>query len=103
MWLSYSQPDAVTIEWLAVRRERRRRGIARGLVEEALVEAAGRSVRVVTYGGGHPVKVEAEAAREFYRRLGFEPSAEIPPKGPYGPDGTPREVLWTLWAPSTEP
>ena len=91
MLLSRSHPDAVTIGWLAVRSDHRRHGVGRALVEKAVAEAAGRPVRVVTFGEGHPMGPEAEASRMMSRRLGFKPAAEIPPDAP---DGTPREVLW---------
>ena len=45
MWLSYSHPDAVTISWPAVRREHRRRGIGRALVEEDPKPCSGVIVR----------------------------------------------------------
>lgn len=91
MWLSFTHPDAVTIAWLAVRRSARRRGVGSALVEQALGEAAGRPVRVVTYVEGYPMGAEANASRRMYRRLGFKLSVEIPPDAP---DGTPCEVLW---------
>ncbi len=91
MLLSRSHPDAVTIGWLAVRSDNRRHGVGRALAEKAVAEAAGRPVRVVTFGEGHPMGPEAEASRVMYRRLGFKPAAEIAPDAP---DGTPREVLW---------
>ena len=89
MWLSHGA-DTLSIKWLAVGKEHRRRGIGRELVAAALAEAAGRPVHVVTFGDGHPMAEEAHAALELYRRLGFEPSSEIPPDGP---DGTPRMSL----------
>lgn len=91
MLLSLSRPDAVTIGWLAVRSDHRRHGVGRALVEKAVTEAAGRPVRVVTFGEGHPMGLEAEASRTMYRRLGFKPAADIAPDAS---DGTPREVLW---------
>jgi ribosomal protein S18 acetylase RimI-like enzyme len=94
VWLSPTTHDAVSIDWLAVRSDHRRRGVGRTLVEAALEEAAGRPVRVVTFGREHPQEAEAEAAIEFYRHLGFEESTEVPPKGRRGPDGTPRQVMW---------
>ena len=72
MWLSSTNADAVTIAWLAVRREARRRGVGSALVGQALTEAGGRTVRVVTFGEGHPMNEEADAARDLYRRLGFK-------------------------------
>ena len=90
MWLSYGSADTVTLSWLAVRSAHRRQGIGRALVETALAVAAGRAMRVVTFGEGHPLQSEAGAARALYLKLGFEPTAEIVP---IGPDGTPRAVL----------
>jgi ribosomal protein S18 acetylase RimI-like enzyme len=90
MWLSQGA-DALSIKWLAVSNEYRRRGVGRALVAVALAEAAGRPVHVVTFGDGHPMAEQAHAARELYRRLGFKPSSETPPDGP---DGTPRMSLW---------
>ncbi len=90
MWLADADPDVVTISWLAVHRNDRRRGIATALVEEAFARAAGRPIRVVTFGEGHPLGAEADAARNLYVGMGFEPSDEVAPDGP---DGTPRDVL----------
>lgn len=90
MWLADADPDVVTISWLAIRPDHRRRGVATALVEEAFVRAAGRPLRVVTFGEGHPLSAEADAARKLYVGMGFEPSDEIAPDGP---DGTPRGVL----------
>jgi ribosomal protein S18 acetylase RimI-like enzyme len=90
MWLSSTNADAVTIAWLAVRREARRRGVGSALVGQALAEAGGRTVRVVTFGEGHPMNEEADAARDLYRRLGFKQSREVLP---IARDGTPRVVF----------
>jgi len=90
MWLSFVHSDALTIGWLAVRRNVRRRGVGRCLVERALGEASGGPVRVVTFGHGHPMGADADAARSMYYSLGFEHSTERPPQAP---DGTSREVL----------
>lgn len=89
MWLS-SDADTVTIAWLAVRREARRKGVGSALVEQALAEAGGRTVRVVTFGDRHPLKEESDAARDLYRRLGFKQSFEVLP---VARDGTPRVVF----------
>lgn len=90
MWLSLTNPHEITITWLAVDRDHRRRGIGSALIAKALELAEGHSVRVVTFGEGHPMSAAAEASHFFYRRLGFTPCSEVPPEGP---DGTPREVL----------
>ena len=90
MWLSFQQPDTVTISWLAVRRRFRRMGIGKALVREALSVADGRAVRVVSFGQGHPMQDAALAAVELDLGLGFQQSDE---RGPDGPDGTPRALF----------
>jgi ribosomal protein S18 acetylase RimI-like enzyme len=90
MWLSFQQPETVTISWLGVRRRFRRRGIARALVQEALSVAGDRAVRVVSFGEGHPMQDAAFAAVELYQGLGFQQSDE---RAPDGPDGTPRALF----------
>ncbi len=90
MWLTDADTDVVTIDWLAVRPDHRRRGVATALLEEAVARAAGRPMRVVTFGEGHPLTAEANAALELYVGMGFEPAHEVAPDGP---DGTPRGVL----------
>ena len=90
MWLSFTNPDVVTIAWLAVRRDARRRGVGTALVEQALSEAGGRTVRVVSFGEGHPMKEEADLARKLYLRLGFRQSNEVVS---VAMDGTPRVVF----------
>lgn len=89
--LSRRHPEVVTIGWLAVLSKHRCRGVGRALVEKAIAEADGGLLRVVTFGGGHPLPFEAEASRRMYRRMGFELADEIPP---HAPDGAAREVLW---------
>ena len=54
----------------------------------ALQEANGRPVHVVTFGAEHPGGAEAEAARDLYRSLGFQPFEHDP-----AADGTPRELF----------
>jgi ribosomal protein S18 acetylase RimI-like enzyme len=80
-----------TINWLAVRRRDRRRGVGRALVSFALGSGAD-SVRVTTFAADHP-HPEARAARELYLAMGFVPSDEKPE---FVPDGTSRdEFVWS--------
>ncbi|MEZ4860394.1 MAG: GNAT family N-acetyltransferase [Caldilineaceae bacterium] len=79
-----------TINWLAVTKRFRRRGVARALVAHALAAGAP-TVRVTTFGEGHP-HPDAALARAFYQGLGFLPIQE--PIEPVA-DGTPRvELVW---------
>jgi GNAT superfamily N-acetyltransferase len=80
------KPPLYTIGWLAVAERSRRRGVGRRLVEHALdLVQPPAEVVVTTFGAG----VEGgEAARRFYRSMGFH-SAE---PAPDGPDGQPRRV-----------
>jgi GNAT superfamily N-acetyltransferase len=52
MTLAVTDPEVVTIAWLAVPEARRRRGAGRALVQHALLVAAPRPVRAVTFPGG---------------------------------------------------
>jgi ribosomal protein S18 acetylase RimI-like enzyme len=76
------------INWLAVSKRFRRRGVGRALVTHALAGEA-LIVRVTTFGKGHP-HPDAAAARRLYQTLGFQPSDEIAEPAA---DGTPRAVL----------
>lgn len=62
--------DAVTIAWLAVPEARRRRGAGQALVQHALLVAAPRSVRVVTFPEG--------AAASLYAACGFVATDDDP-------------------------
>lgn len=76
------------INWLAVGKHFRRRGVGRALVTHALASEEP-VVRVITFGEGHP-HPEASAARALYQTLGFSPAQESVETVP---DGTPRIVL----------
>jgi GNAT superfamily N-acetyltransferase len=52
MTLATTDPEVVAIAWLAVPEARRRRGAGRALVQHALLVAAPRPVRVVTFREG---------------------------------------------------
>lgn len=78
------------INWLAVGKRFRRRGVGHALVTHALASGAP-VVRVTTFGEGHP-HPEASAARLLYQTLGFSPSQEA---AEMMADGTPRVVL--IW------
>jgi ribosomal protein S18 acetylase RimI-like enzyme len=73
-WTGPVEP-VMTLNWLAVRRVWRRRGIARALVAEAerRVAAAGaRFVQAETWPGW-------ESAMRFYQKLGYARTDELPP------------------------
>jgi ribosomal protein S18 acetylase RimI-like enzyme len=78
---------AGSIDWLAVSKRHRRRGVGRALVAHA--QAHNSELRVTTFGVGHP-HADSQAARTLYRRLGFRMRREF---GAVGTDGTPREEL----------
>jgi ribosomal protein S18 acetylase RimI-like enzyme len=69
------------INWLAVSKRRRRRGVARALVEHcfALIQPPA-VLSLVTFG---PDNQAGWPARQFYERMGFH-SAEAAPNGPEG-------------------
>ena len=89
MTCSRADAEQPHINWLAVRRDARRRGAGRALVTHAIASADGRALRVVTFGAGHPGGTEADDARRLYRALGFVEEST----GVASPDGTPREQL----------
>ncbi len=85
-----NSPHRAEISQLLVRREARRRGIARSLMERAEEEARaqGRSLLVLD-------TVTGEAAERLYRRLGWNEVGVIPGYALY-PDGRPCDttVFW---------
>lgn len=82
-----SQPPEYRIGWLAVRRDSRRQGIGRGLVEHALgLVQTPAEVSVVTFPASEP---GGTAARSLYAQLGFSPAELVSS----GPDGHPRQVF----------
>lgn len=63
-----------TLDFLAVEREHRRKGIGRALCLKALEEMPEGDIAVIT----HPPEAErGHAARAFYRSLGFEEEERI--------------------------
>lgn len=76
----------IAITTLVVEPQQQRRGIARGLVREALQRASGLAVSVTTTAANVP-------ALTLYRSMGFEPIAE----GVMGPQAVP--VLSLLFTP----
>jgi ribosomal protein S18 acetylase RimI-like enzyme len=79
--------NAGSINWLAVLKRFRRRGVARALVAHA--QSVHDEVRVTTFGAGHP-HPDSQASRAFYRTMGF---TMLNDDATAGPDGTPREEL----------
>jgi ribosomal protein S18 acetylase RimI-like enzyme len=88
MWLSCPPNGCLHIDWLAVARRERRRGAGRALVMQALREANGRPIHVITFGADHPGGSDVEAARGLYRNLGF-----LPFEHAHAADGTPRDLF----------
>lgn len=71
-----ARPPVYTIGWLAVTQVYRRRGIGRGLIERALCLIDPPAEIVVTTFG--PDQPEGEAARRFYKRMGFQAAEQAP-------------------------
>ena len=73
------------INWLAVDQQWRRRGVGTVLLEHVfdLIESPA-ELFVTTFGADN---LEGQPARQFYKKMGFEPFAEAPP----GPEGRSRE------------
>jgi ribosomal protein S18 acetylase RimI-like enzyme len=89
---------AGSIDWLAVLKRHRRRGVARALV--AYAQTVHGEVRVTTFGPGHPHE-DSQASRALYRAMGFAAVEDL--AEPAGPDGTPREALVWRVATSDQP
>lgn len=87
-WL---RPDdeTLTIVWIAVFAHARRHGAGKLLIEQAMREANGMPVRVVTFGADHP-HPEAPKTRAFYEAMGFAVTDEVPETSP---DGTSRQAF----------
>jgi ribosomal protein S18 acetylase RimI-like enzyme len=88
-----STRDGFRIGWLAVVKEYRRHGIASRLVEHALARIDKSSVvEVTTFGPRDPT---GDAARAFYRKLGFRPGEISVDRGPAGES----RQIWRLAMP----
>ena len=81
------------INWLAVDEQWRRRGIGTVLLEHVfdLIKPSA-ELFVTTFGEDN---LEGKPARQFYKKMGFEPFAEAPP----GPEGGSREILRKFFPP----
>jgi GNAT superfamily N-acetyltransferase len=86
LFLSFRPPE-YDIRWLSVAEQWRRRGIGTVLLEHVfgLIKPPA-ALFVTTFGEDNP---EGQPARQFYKKMGFEPFAEAPP----GPEGGSREIL----------
>ena len=81
------RPSEYDIRWLSVAEQWRRRGIGTVLLEHVfgLINSPA-ELLVTTFGDDN---LEGQPARQFYKKMGFEPFAEAPP----GPEGGSREVF----------
>ena len=81
--LERHDPRSAEITWMAVRADRRRRGLGRGLIERAVDDLARDRVEllsVLTMAESEPEERETDnyaGTRAFYRALGFVPLREL--------------------------
>jgi ribosomal protein S18 acetylase RimI-like enzyme len=81
--LERHDPRSAEITWMAVRADRRRRGVGRGLIERAVDDLAPDRVEllsVLTLAESEPEERETDnyaGTRAFYRALGFVPLREL--------------------------
>jgi len=80
--------DEVHVTNIAVRKDLRKQGVATRLLEEALSRARKEQMRYCTL----EVRVSNEAAKGFYRKLGFEPRG-IRPKY-YSDNSEDAVIMW---------
>ena len=86
LFLSFIPPE-YHIGWLSVAEQWRRKGIGTVLLEHVFDLIKPPAVLfVTTFGEDIP---EGQPARQFYKKMGFEPFTEAPP----GPEGGSREVF----------
>ena len=78
--------DEMHINKIAVERLHRRRGLARMLMEEAIIFARAHDIRTVAL----EVRASNEPAQAFYRSLGFDESYR---RSRYYPDGETAVVM----------
>ena len=86
--LVHPYPTTSEISWLAVRRDRHRTGVGRGLVDAALETLAERGVRLLTVktlSDREDPGPEYAQTRAFYLATGFVPVAELDIWGPENP------------------
>ena len=81
--LARHDPRSAEITWMAVRRDRRRRGHGRALIERAVAELAADGAELLsllTMAESEPEDRETDnyaETRAFYRALGFVPLREL--------------------------
>jgi GNAT superfamily N-acetyltransferase len=86
--LVHPYPTTSEISWMAVRRDRRRTGVGRALVDAAVGELSGRGVRLLavkTLSDREDPGPEYAQTRAFYLANGFVPVAELDIWGPENP------------------
>jgi GNAT superfamily N-acetyltransferase len=85
--LERHDPRSAEITWMAVRADRRRHGVGRGLIERAIDDLAADGVEllsVLTMAESEPEERETDNyadTRAFYRALGFVPLRELALEG----------------------
>ena len=86
LFLSF-RPSEYHIRWLSVAEQWRRRGIGRVLLEHVfgLIKPPA-ELFVTTFGEDN---LEGQPARQFYKKMGFEPYADAP----LGTEGGSREIF----------
>jgi GNAT superfamily N-acetyltransferase len=85
--LERHDPRSAEITWMAVRADRRRHGVGRGLIERAIDDLAADGVEllsVLTMAESEPEERKTDNyadTRAFYRALGFVPLRELALEG----------------------